>query len=92
MQHFDLSIGVLLFCVFVSCSNLYLYTYGGRSTIDILSYPDLLFESAWFTLPTEMQKLIVIIIANAQSPIHYHGFGVARLNLDKFCAVKFILK
>lgn len=67
MQHFDLSIGVLGFCVFVSGSNLFLYCYfGGRATNDIVSYSNLLFESAWFKLPTEIQKFIVVMIANAQ--------------------------
>lgn len=88
MQHFDLSIGVLCFCVFVSGSNLFLYCYyGGRSTIDIVKYPNLFFGSAWYKLPTEFQKYIIIMIANAQLPLHYHGFGVARLNLATFVGV-----
>ncbi|XP_055309198.1 uncharacterized protein LOC129573051, partial [Sitodiplosis mosellana] len=82
MQHFDLSIGVLCSCVFISGSNLFLYCYyGGRATIDIVSYSNLLFESAWFKLPIEFQKLVIVMIANAQIPIDYDGFGVARLNL-----------
>lgn len=88
IQHFDFSIGVLFFCVFVSGSTMFLYCYfGGRASIDIISYPNLLFQSSWFKLPTEYQKFIVVMIANAQIPLHYHGFGMARLNLATFAAV-----
>lgn len=92
VQHFDLSIGILCFCVFVSGSNLFLYCYfGGRATIDIVSYANILFESSWYKLPIELQKFIIVMIANGQAPIHYHGFGIAHLNLGTFLGVIFKL-
>lgn len=74
----------------MSGSNLYLYCYfGGRSTLDTISYGDLLYESKWFRLPTKLEKYFTFMIANAQRPLHYHGFQIARLNLNTFLGVTF---
>ncbi|XP_031636677.1 odorant receptor 49a-like [Contarinia nasturtii] len=88
LQKFNLNIGVLFVCVFVSSFNLFLYCYfGNRSTDECFSYANLLFESSWFELPVMLEKFITVMIANAQRPLFYHGFGVARLNLDTFCSM-----
>lgn len=91
LQKFSLNIGVLFACVIVSGSNLFLYChFGSRSTQTSLAYANLIYDSEWFQLPTELQKFIIVMIANAQRPLFYHGFGVARLNLDTFCSVNFL--
>lgn len=88
LQHFSLNIGVLFVCVFVSSSNLFLYCYfGSRSTQHKLSYSNVLYESMWFELPVGIQRFMIVMIVNAHRPLHYHGFGIARLNLDTFCSV-----
>lgn len=88
LQKFSLNIGVLAACVAVSGSNLFLYCYfGSRSTQTSYAYADALYKSEWFHLPMELQKFTIVMIANAQRPLFYHGFGVARLNLDTFCSV-----
>lgn len=30
---------------------------------------------------------MIVMIVNAHRPLYYHGFGIARLNLDTFCSV-----
>lgn len=52
-----------------------------------LSFADLLYESKWRRLPDRLQKLFIMMIANAQRPLNYHGFGLAFLNLYTFGAV-----
>lgn len=47
----------------------------------------LLFQANWQALPLKLQKYFVVMITNAQTPLYYHGFGVAVLNLETFTKV-----
>lgn len=38
----------------------------------------------------DMQKKILLMIQNMQQPAHYHGFGIAFLNLEAFAKVRSI--
>lgn len=48
---------------------------------------DRLFESKWPDLPVYLQKYFIVMIANTQKPIYYHGFGVANMKMETFCGV-----
>lgn len=48
---------------------------------------DCVFEDNWHVLPAELQRYFILMIANMQKPIYYHGFGVAILNLNTFVKV-----
>lgn len=41
----------------------------------------------WHKLPTELQKYFILMIRNMQKPLYYHGFEVARLDLQMFSKV-----
>lgn len=43
-----------------------------------------LFESNWQRLSIDLQKYFILMIANMQRPIRYHGGGVIALNLETF--------
>lgn len=49
---------------------------------------DCLYESRWQNLSIDLQKYLVIMMANAQAKYHFHGFKIAVLNLDTFRKVK----
>lgn len=49
---------------------------------------DLLFESEWQCLPVNLQKYVIVMIADMQRPVYYHGFEVAILDLETFSKVK----
>lgn len=49
-----------------------------------------LFESNWYLLQYEIQKFYVLMIANAQLPVSYHGMNVVDLNLERFTKVNFL--
>lgn len=53
---------------------------------------DCLYECDWYELPVDSQNYILVMIANAQKPIHYHGFGVIVLELKSFASVKIQFK
>lgn len=72
----------------VSGLNLFVYSYFGHgANVTHMEISDCFFESEWFNLPFYLQKYFVIIIANAQRPLYYHGFGVAFINLNTFIRV-----
>lgn len=50
-----------------------------------------LFASNWRKLPIELQKCYVILIANAQRPVYYHGCSVIILNFETFSNVSYSL-
>lgn len=50
--------------------------YGDRSTEQFMGMADTVFQLKWNELPINLQKFILLMIMNAQSPIHYHGFYI----------------
>lgn len=70
--------------------NLLLYCYNGKETTDsYAAFSVHLFQSDWYALPLELQKYILMMIADAQLPMYYHGFGIVRMNLETFTSVGF---
>lgn len=68
--------------------NALLYCYFGAMAND--SYAkmrDGIFELKWYELPIEQQKYLILMGANMQRPLHYHGFGVLFANLETFTRV-----
>lgn len=45
---------------------------------------DRLYETNWQRIPFELQKYLVIIIADMQIPLYYHGFSFIDVNLETF--------
>lgn len=79
----------MLIGVTLSGSILYFYCYFGQNATDYhLKMADCVFESNWYLQPVIFQKYFITIIQNAQQPIYYHGFGVAKLNLNTYCRVR----
>lgn len=87
-KEIDLEITIIFMGFLMGLSNLFLYCYFGKLATD--SYKEMadsLYEVNWHELPIELQKYFVLMIANTQKPLYYHGFGVATLNLETFCLV-----
>lgn len=85
MKHIDFSAVLLLTGGLVAMANLFLYCFFGKVATD--SYQEILvclFASNWPELPVHLQKYLIIVIANAQRPLRYHGFGFAFLDLETF--------
>lgn len=69
--------------------NIFLYCYYGKLATE--SFEDMsncLYEFKWRKLPVKQQKYIIPMMANAQRPLYYHGFGIVILNLETFCNVR----
>lgn len=84
----DFTITVLLLAVSASIAYLFMYCYFGKlATESYENMANCLYQSNWAEFSIETQKYILLMIMNVQQTIHYHGFGVAVLNLETFCTV-----
>lgn len=82
------TLGLITIAIMVSGINLFVYSYFGHGANEThMEISDCFFQSEWFYLPCYLQKYFVLIIANAQRPLFYDGFGVAFLNLNTFIRV-----
>lgn len=70
----------------------FIYCYFGKLATDCFAQmSNDLFEANWVELPVSVQKYFVIMIENAQRPLHYHGFRMVYLNLETFAKVSTFL-
>lgn len=92
MRHPDFSIISDLMAMQFTFLYLFIYCYFGKmATESYTIMADTLFECNWHELNPKLQKYFVIMIAYAQEPMYYHGFGVVVLNLETFTSVNSIL-
>lgn len=85
MKHLSFNIVLVLMAVMISITDLLLYCFFGKAATEShQEIADCLFESNWLDMPIELQKYLILMIANIQKPLYYHGFGVANLDLETF--------
>lgn len=71
---------------------LFLYCYYGKVASESCEkMADCLYGSNWRKLSIKLQKYVILMIADMQKPIYYHGFGFFNLDLKIFIAVSKIL-
>lgn len=88
MKDTDLEISVDLLAIFFGLSTIFVYClYGKIATQSFADMADCLYEFNWQTLPIGLQKYVILMMQNAQRPLHYHGSKLAVLNLETFCQV-----
>lgn len=88
IQHMDLGLVFPAYAAVVGLAELYAYCYIGKHSSDYyLAFGDCLYESNWMSLPNDMQKTFILMIAHSQIPIYYHGYGVVILDLNLFTRV-----
>lgn len=77
----------------VSMANLFLYCYFGKMATDsYLKMTKSLYESNWIDHPVQLQKYLILMIGNMQRPLYYHGFGIAKLNLETYTTVSHFIR
>lgn len=79
---------IAVICVCWSSMNTFLYCYfGNLSTESFLRVPAWLYSSGWNDLTNTQQKFYIMMIANSQRPLLFHGFGLANLTLETYSKV-----
>lgn len=82
-------ITVLLVAFIVCIANPLMYCFFGQmATESYAKMAQCSFECNWQQLPLDLQRYLVLMMANAQRPMVYHGFGCVTLNLETFRDVR----
>lgn len=69
----------------IASANPFLYCFYSKNTTEnFLKMSDDLFGSNWQQLPTNLQKYFILMIANSNKPLFYHGSGIVVLDLETF--------
>lgn len=69
------------------------YCFNGKVATD--SYENMagdLNDCNWQDLPMKYQKYLIVMMADAQQPLYYHGFGVIGLKLEIFTTVRILFQ
>lgn len=83
-----MDIFVAFLSIIMSTGNILLYCYVGSLTTDLFhSYGDISYESLWYKFPVNLQQYLRLIIADAQRPRVFRGFGYLTLSLMLFTKV-----
>lgn len=72
--------------IFATVLFVYCY-YGSIATNRLTAYSKTIYNCKWYLLPSDMQKSFIVMIACAQHPQFYTGFGMINLNLETFSTV-----
>lgn len=68
--------------------SLFIYCYFGKmASRSFEKMCQLVSNSDWHTLPVNLQKYFILIIANMQQPLVYRGFASIHLDLETFIFV-----
>lgn len=58
-----------------SFASVFLYCeFGASVTTEFAKFDDELYQSKWYSLPVEIQKMMMIFIASTQKPVFIRGF------------------
>lgn len=78
----------MLFAVTCSGLTLSLYCFYGKYTTDsYFAFASALYDSDWINLPNNLQRYYILMIANAQKSVSYHGYNIIKLNMETFAKV-----
>lgn len=89
IKSMDIRVFVIIFSTLTSIFFIFLYcAVGSFVTNQFLRYADITYESIWYEFPIDLQKYLVLIIADAQRPKVFDGLGIIDLNLMTFIKVR----
>lgn len=86
-KSYDLTEITISMTIILGLLILFLYCYFGKIATECFeNMADALYEADWQDSPIELQKFFILMIGNAQQPLHYHGF-LANLKMETFANV-----
>lgn len=92
MQNMKLDNIIYLFCLILNVVSLFAYCYyGSLSTECFAKIHTCFFDTNWLLLETKLKKYLILMLANAQQPLIYHGSGIVNLQLATFTSVGVLL-
>lgn len=93
IQNLDPKIFMIILGLPMSTGTVFLYCYVGSLTTEQFSrYATIPYESDWLMMPLQLQKFLLIIVAEARRPVEFSGLGLFSLNLMAFGKVWYEFK
>lgn len=87
-QQFDYTLASVISTTSIGMSVLLFYCYFGKLASESYEMmPNCVFDVNWHEQPNELQRYFILMIANMQKPVYYHGFEVAKMDLGTFVNV-----
>lgn len=62
--------------------------FGTMATESYEMMSDCVYDMNWYEQPNKLQKYFILMLANMQKSIYYHGFEMAKLDMNTFVKVK----
>lgn len=91
LHHLSYHITILLISLLYAIFYLFALCLCGEFTrVTFLKYSDRLYEHQWYSLPVLLQKNLLIMMMNMNSPSIYTGYGIVNLSLESFTKVKWL--
>lgn len=88
LQDPDFTICSISIAVSSQLAIAFVFCYFGKLATDSFQcMSDCVFYMNWHELPIALQKYVIIMIANMQKPLHYHGSGIVIMDLNTFINV-----
>lgn len=75
---------VYTFLIAATCVNFVLCYYADKLTQEASEVADVMYDTAWYEMPIQQQKLLLLPICRSQKLIHLTGFGVYTYSLQNF--------
>lgn len=72
------------FLVAATCVNFILCNYADKLTQEASEVADAMYNTAWYDMPVEQQKMLLLPIARSQKLIRLTGFGIYTYSLQNF--------
>lgn len=79
--HFAISLGPTLIFGFT----------GTACTEAFENYSRYMYKSNWYNLPNDLQKYTILVIANGNRPLFFHGMNILTLDLHTIASVRIML-
>lgn len=89
VQQHSFDVFMAIWTLLIGMVSILIYCYLGKiSTESYEEMSDCVYKMKWYVLPIELQKFFILMIANMEKSLQYHGFGVIDLNLETFTKVR----
>lgn len=58
--------------------------FGERLTLQFIAFDRQVWQTKWYSMPTELQRMLLVLIANAQQPAFLKSYGNIECTRDSF--------
>lgn len=85
----DWNIILVILAICMSFGTIFVYSFtGSLVTSSLLQCADDTYDVLWYRFPANVQKILIIILMEAQKPLRFHAYKIAYMNFEIFMKVR----